>query len=273
MEPIRRWKLALLLGLVAAGIMVALIVPPWPQNPHYHDFADQREILGVPNFWNVVTNLPFALVGLLGIHLLVDGPPKGGLWELRIGYMYVFLGALLVGAGSGYYHLHPTNQTLLWDRMPLTVAFMALVSVLVGEHINISAGRRLLWPLLVAGLTSVVYWYATEAEGRGDLRPYFLVQFLPMALVPVILLLFPSRLSKTGYIWGLLGAYTVAKILELYDADVFHALGGISGHSLKHLFAALGCYSFLLALRNRRPSDQDTRLGHQEDGPERIAQG
>lgn len=137
--------------------------------------------------------------------------------------------------------------------MPLTVAIMALLSVLIGEQISIQAGRRLLGPLVVVGLASVLYWDATEAAGRGDLRPYVLVQFLPLVLIPVMLLLFRSCFSKTGYLWAILGAYAVAKILELEDEAVFHALGGISGHSLKHLFAALGTYAYLLALQKRRP--------------------
>src|SRR5260221_6159244 len=246
-------KLILIGGVAVSAAIATLFVPPLPQDLHYHDFADQRELLGIPNFWNVVSNFPLVLVGLLGFHLLVEAPLNGGLNELRRGYLYFFLGVLLVGIGSSYYHLHPSNQTLLWDRMPLTIAFMALVSVLVGEHISVPAGRRLLWPLLVVGLASVLYWHASEAAGHGDLRPYFLVQFLPMALIPLLLLLLRSRLSTTGYLWAVLGLYAVAKILELEDGAVFDALGGISGHSLKHLCAALRAFAYLIALRNRRP--------------------
>jgi hypothetical protein len=253
----RHQKLMLIVGLAVSATIAVFIFPPLPQNPHYHDFADQREILGISNFWNVATNVPFALVGLLGIHLLVDGPLKGGLPELRWAYLYLFLGMLLVGAGSSYYHLHPSNETLLWDRMPLTLSIMAFVSIVVGEHISITVGRRLLWPLLALGLASVVYWHATEAAGQGDLRPYIIVQFLPMALIPVVLLMFPSHFSKPGYLWAVLGAYAVAKILELEDGPVFHALGGIvSGHSLKHLCAAVGGYAFLMALQKRRHIDK-----------------
>jgi ceramidase len=257
MELNRHQKIMLIVGIAVSVTIAVFFFPPLPQNLHYHDFADQRGLLNIPNFWNVVTNFPFVLVGLLGIHLLVDGPLKGGIPELRRAYLYLFLGVLLVGAGSSYYHLHPSNETLLWDRMPLTLAIMAFVSIVVGEHISITAGRRLLWPLLLVGLASVVYWHATEAAGHGDLRPYFIVQFLPMALIPVVLLLFPSHFSKPGYFWAVLGAYAVAKILELEDGVVFHALGGfISGHSLKHLCAATGGYAFLMALQKRRLTEK-----------------
>ncbi len=246
-------KLLLMLGMVGAAIVAVFFFPPIPQDPHYHDFADQRVLLGIPNFWNVVSNFPFVVVGLLGLHLLVQGPLTGGIPALRLGYLSFFLGVLLVGGGSSYYHLHPSNQTLVWDRIPLTVAIMALLSVLIGEQISIQAGRLLLGPLVVVGLASVLYWDATEASGRGDLRPYVLVQFLPIVLIPVMLLLFRSCFSTTRYFWAILGTYAVAKILEIKDGAVFHALGRISGHSLKHLFAAVGTYAFLLALRKRRP--------------------
>ncbi len=252
----RRRKLILINGFVVFVVVAGSFFPPVPQDPQFHDFADKREILGIPNFWNVVTNFSFVLVGLLGIHRLVHGTLRGALDELRLAYLYIFLGMLLVGIGSSYYHLDPSNRTLLWDRMPLTMPFMAFVSVLVGEHIGVTVGRRLLWPLLVVGVASVVYWHWTEAAGHGDLRPYAIVQFLPMVLIPIVLLLFPSRLSDTGYIWAVLGAYALAKLLEVADGIVFDALGGaISGHSLKHLIAALGGYVFLMALQKRRPAE------------------
>ena len=39
----------------------------------YHRFADQQTLLGIPNFWNVVSNLPFILVGAVGSAML---PPR-----------------------------------------------------------------------------------------------------------------------------------------------------------------------------------------------------
>jgi hypothetical protein len=91
------------------------------------------------------------------------------------------------------------------------------------------------------GLLSVVYWHWTELHGRGDLRPYFLVQFYPMAAIPLICWLFPQgRYTDGRFVAGVFATYAIAKILELYDQFVFHILGEcISGHSLKHLVAAL----------------------------------
>src|SRR5712692_8501869 len=110
----------------------------------------------------------------------------------------------------------------------------------------------MLWPLVFIGVVSVVYWNATEVRGNGDFRPYALVQFLPMVLVPVILVLFCSSLSKNGYIWAVLGAYAASKVVEIQNKSVLRFLGLVSGHFLKHLFAALGTYFFFLALKRRR---------------------
>jgi hypothetical protein len=102
-------------------------------------------------------------------------------------------------------------------------------------------------------VVSVVYWYFTEAAGRGDLRLYVIVQFLPVVLIPLMLLFFPSRLSRVRLIWAVLGAYGLAKLFELADEWVFSLAHMVSGHTLKHLAAALGAYVFLLAVRRRHP--------------------
>ncbi len=207
----------------------------------------------MPNGWDVLSNLPFLLVGLLGLFSLCRGRAPGCLSALRPAYICFFAGTALVGLGSAYYHLAPTNETLVWDRLPMTVAFMAFFSIVVGEHLGANKGARLLVPLLIVGGLSVVYWALTERAGHGDLRPYIFVQFVPLLLVPVILLLFPSALSGSGYFWGVLAAYGVAKALEHWDVPIFHALGGLSGHTLKHLAAALGTFFVWLAVTRRRP--------------------
>ena len=245
-------KLKFVAGITLLAMAAVFFVPPIPQDPNYHHFADQRQILGIPNFWNVVSNLPFVIVGLIGLQLVLRGPIAGGLPGLRPAYLVFFLGVALVAIGSGYYHLSPSNPTLLWDRLPITVSLMAFFSIIVGENIAGHLGRRMLWPLVFIGIVSVGYWNATEVRGNGDLRPYALVQFLPMVLIPVILVLFRSSLSKNGYIWAVLGAYAASKVVELQDEAVFRFLGVVSGHTLKHLFAAIGTYMFFLALKRRR---------------------
>jgi len=250
----RPWmERTLLIGsaLLAGAVIYAL--PPIPQDPAYHQFADQRRLLGVPSLWNVVTNLGFVAVGLAGLLRFRRGGCPGGLPELRAAYGLFFLGVALTGLGSGYYHLAPSNQRLLWDRLPMALSFTALLSALLGERVGALLGRRLLGPLVLFGQGSVLYWYATERAGSGDLRPYFLVQFLPLLILPLLLLGRPSSLPGSGYLWGALAAYTAAKLFEWGDVAVLGFLGQMSGHSLKHLAAAAAGLLILMALE-RRPA-------------------
>ena len=238
--------------LSTAIIFAVLIwVPPIPQDLRYHDFADQRKIFAIPNFFNVITNFPFLVIGLMGIRLVVGKKFSGGLPELRTAYAIFFSGILLVGFGSSFYHLNPNNDTLIWDRLPMTIAFMALFSILTGENIAIETGIRFLYPLVILGILSVVYWYWGERHGQGDLRFYALIQFLPLLLIPAILLFAQSRFANNRYLWGLIGAYTLAKFAEFGDDVLYRQSGFISGHSLKHLLAAAGVWSFFLGLKKR----------------------
>ncbi|MBC8404786.1 MAG: ceramidase domain-containing protein [Planctomycetes bacterium] len=250
---------------VAAISVVAVfsffaLVGPLAQDPDYFEFADPRALWGVPNAGNVLSNLAFVAVGLLGLvrsvawtpNSLGDDDLPGADPQLRWAYRLFFLGIFLTGFGSAYFHWQPNNWTLLADRLPMAVAFMALASALIGESTKPALGRRLLWPLIALGLASVGYWYTTEAAGDGDLRPYVLVQFLPMLILPAMLWRLGSRLQPTSYAWGTIAFYVLAKAAEVLDEQIFTATGTISGHALKHLLAALGCGIFLRGMRCRK---------------------
>ncbi|MDB5810697.1 MAG: hypothetical protein JWN94_2819 [Betaproteobacteria bacterium] len=243
----RRLKLGVLIVTALIAVIAVALQPPIAQDPGYHQFADQRLLLGVPNFWNVVSNVAFLVVGVIGV---AQAAARRSL-PMRAMYLSFFAGTCLVAFGSGYYHLAPGNETLLWDRLPMVIAFMAFFSIIVGTYIDENAGSRLYGPLLAVGLASVVYWHFTEQAGHGDLRAYVIAQFLPIMLIPLIVLLFPSRLSSPKFVWAVIGAYVVAKLFELADAQVFTMTDAISGHTLKHLAAALGAYFFLRAMRQR----------------------
>jgi len=134
----------------------------------------------------------------------------------------------------------------------MTIAFMALFVAIIGEFISIRAGRLLLWPLLICGVSSVIYWHFTEIRGEGDLRPYILVQFLPILLIPLIMLLFNPVFTRTWGYWLLLGSYLLAKVLEHFDAAIFEIAPLLSGHSLKHVTAACGVFLMIEAYKRRR---------------------
>lgn len=240
--------------IVAVTILTALVVAMWvdpiPQDLSYHLFADTLSRWGIAHFLNVASNFPFVLVGLMGLwslqlnHLQINS-------ESRVYYWVFFIGVVFVGLGSSWYHLNPNNQTLVWDRLPMTVAFMAVFSVILAEHVNAALGKRLLWPLIVIGLISIVYWHHTESIGAGDLRWYALIQFVPLIMIPLIFVVYPKRYSHGYLLWMFLGMYVLAKLLEHFDHQIFQTLIYISGHSLKHLAAVLGIYFYWRYLRVR----------------------
>ncbi len=241
-----------MLAIIVVVMIAVFSIDPIAQQPGYHQFADQRRMFGIANFFNVLSNIPFVIIGVMGMRLVALHQATGGLAELRPMYLTFFIGVFLTGFGSMYYHYQPGNQTLLWDRLPMTIAFMALFSAIVGEYISARLAGKLFAPLLLFGAASVIYWYLTEQAGHGDLRPYALVQFLPVLLIPLILWLFESKLNHDRYIWGIVGAYTASKLMELFDAGLYSVFGLLSGHSLKHLTAAFGTLIFYWALKRRR---------------------
>jgi hypothetical protein len=237
----RQQRIVLIYAIAIAGVFAALLLPPIPQDAAYHNFVDIRNLCGIPNFGNVSSNSLFILVGIAGLIIVWK---KKALLEQSVIWMTFFAGVLLTGFGSSYYHLAPNNQTLVWDRLPMTISFMSLFSALIAERIDQKAGN-LLFPLLVgAGIGSVGYWSWTESMGHGDLRFYGLVQFLPIMLMSLIIILFPARHGGTKYLFLSFAGYALAKALEYFDSPVFNLTRGIiSGHTLKHIAAALsaGC--------------------------------
>ncbi len=249
MSPRTVLVIAFAVFVVAA---VFLLTSAVPQDPAYHEFSDTRPLLGVSNFWNVFSNLPFLIVGVVGLIFVKRHADTVCVSTNEMAYHVFFIGILLTAFGSSYYHLAPSNETLLWDRLPMTIGFAGLVTIIVAEFVSARAARVLLVPLLVAGFVSVEYWAWTESHGVGDLRPYALFQFLPMLLIPVILLTHKPVIGEARYFWWMLAFYISAKLLEFLDADLFSFGYLISGHSLKHVAAAITPAVFLYALFKRR---------------------
>lgn len=248
--PALRWRLAVLVAVAVAATIAMLLQDPIPQPEAFHNFADTRTLFGVPNFWNVASNLVFLAVGA---HGLVEYARCRPVLDpaLRLAYLTVFIGTVLICFGSGWYHLAPDTPRLTWDRLPIAIAFMGVFAVVVGEYLGPRWGRELLVPLLAAGLLSVAHWHVSEAIGHGDLRYYALVQVVPLLLVPLILILFrPGHLSGL-HLWGLIALYGVAKTSETYDHELLQ-ITGLSGHTWKHLFAGAGVWLFVLAMRRKR---------------------
>ncbi|PYU18912.1 MAG: hypothetical protein DMG30_26090 [Acidobacteria bacterium] len=113
-------------------------------------------------------------------------------------YAVFFLGVALTSIGSAYYHWAPDNGRLVWDRLPMSIAFMSLLAAIITERITVNAGLRSLLPLMALGIASVLYWHLTELKGQGDLRLYGLVQFYPVMAIPLLLTLFPARYTRSA---------------------------------------------------------------------------
>lgn len=227
-----------LLGLMSASLAGLLLLPAIPQDQSYHQFADQRAIFGIPNFWNVVSNLPFLAVGAAGLWRFRNDPAT----------IVLFLGIFLTGIGSSYYHWDPNDRSLFWDRLPMTLAFAAILALVVAERVNARAGAILLWPALAIGLFSLLVWLWTD-----DLRLYFWVQFSPGLALLLLFLLYPPKYTGTYYWIIAVGLYTLAKVFEFSDHAIFSAGYLLSGHTLKHLSAAAACFAILRYFETRRP--------------------
>lgn len=227
-----------LFGLMATSLGGLLLLPPITQDQSYHDFADQRTILGIPNFWNVVSNLPFLAVGATGLGRYRDNPAT----------LVFFLGVFLTGIGSSYYHWNPNDDTLFWDRLPMTLSFVAILALVVEERVSARVGATLLWPGLAVGLFSLLLWRWT-----GDLRLYFWVQFFPALAVIFLFLVSPPKYSGRTY-WIAAGAlYALAKVFEFTDHAIYSVGNLLSGHTLKHLAASAACFAILRSFQTRRP--------------------
>ncbi len=249
MSILVKQRLLLLVCLIA--VVATLLAPRIPQDPTYHIFADRDSLLTIPNALNVLSNLFFAWVGIEGLYRLLGPRRLPILQQIAVAYITFFAALIFIAACSIYYHWSPDNLSLAWDRLPMTVAFMSFITILLAERVSLKLAGRLFPLLLIAGVASIVYWYYSELAGQGDLRIYALVQFLPMLLTPLILLVFEPRYTRSSDIWWLWICYLAAKLCEIFDYEIYQWLTFLSGHSLKHIAAGIGCLIFLRHLRFR----------------------
>lgn len=242
-----------LLFLIITTILFSL--HPIPQDLNYHNFADTRTLFSIKNFTDVTSNIPYLLIGILGIFTTFKFKKTRTKFidEIEtLPFFIAFCGIFLIGLGSGYYHLNPSNETMVWDRLPITIGFMAFFAIMISERINLKLGLWLLPIFLGLGISSVIYWIHSEHLGRGDLRAYILVQFFPLLAIPLIMFLFPARYSKASYLGAAIFCYVIAKIFEFFDGQIFEMTNFfISGHTLKHLASAIATYELVLYIKFR----------------------
>ncbi|KLV07001.1 membrane protein [Photobacterium aquae] len=252
MNPHAHWRQWLLITSAISLAVLALIFSPIHQSGNFYAYADQRAYLSIPNFWNVITNLPFLWVGWLGI-MTASRRNASNTPERYKGYTLFYWGLIGTFVGSSLYHLVPGPFTLMLDRIPITISFISLYCVVLTEYISPTIGKKLLLPLLAYGVISVGYWYITDlGPEKGNMAAYVLVQVIPIVHLPLILWCYSDRYGHSRLYALALILYLLAKWAESSD-EILYDLLGFSGHSLKHLFAALGGYCIYL---NWRPKLQ-----------------
>src|SRR5713101_2108557 len=240
-----RWRYFLLAIVAIGSLALMLSSPPIVQDPQYHELGDQRAFFGIPNFWNVVSNIPFLLVGIAGLKFCLEHVLRSG----KSAWIVLFAGVVFVSVGSSYYHWDPKDATLVWDRLSITITFMGLFVAVLAEHLSARLARVLLVPMLLLGLASVLYWRAF-----GDLRLYLWVQLIALLAIPLIIVLFRAGYTRRWLLLAALGWHALAKVSELYDREIFALTGNLfSGHSFKHILAAMACFTILWMLRTRKP--------------------
>ncbi len=231
-----------LIGALFVLTLVALFAPALPasawRTPH---FVDTRAWLGVPNAGDVLSNLTFLAMGIWGLVRLRarrDAP---------LGASFLFVGLILTCIGSAFYHLVPdAPQRLVADRLGMAVAFAGFLGIAASERVSVRAGQAVVVLVTAAGLLAA--WVARE-----NLTPWVVVQFGGMALAVALALTRPRPGALGVRLGAVIFFYVLAKLFELGDVTVFEATGHlVSGHTLKHLAAALAAWP---VIRTLRPTD------------------
>lgn len=243
-----RTETALLLACLAL-LLAALFAPHLAQPGHAHDFADGRTLWDVPCALDVLSNLPFALAGALGLAWLRQVPRAALGKAERATSALFFAGLLVTAAASSWYHLAPDDLGLALDRAAMGIAFAGLLGLVAATRISGRAGCTLARALLVLAPASVLAWSMS-----GNVLPWAVVQFGGIALVLLMLAMARPRAGALPVRWSLvLLAYAGAKLFELGDHAVFAATGELfSGHTVKHLLAALAAWPVIAAVAARR---------------------
>jgi hypothetical protein len=246
----KRGRIILFLAITAIAVIGITLLPPIPQQQEYHDFADQRSFLGIPNLMDVISNLPFLAIGLWGLGIIKFSKRQDSSKAI---VFTVFLGFCLLLFGSGIYHWNPSNLSLALDRLAMAIIFMSFFALIIHDYLGANVGRFLLVWLVLLGILSIFWWYGSEVSGTGDLRMYILVQYYPVVAIPLLMVLFNSQFNYNREIFFIYLFFILAKIAEDMDEAIFIRTGIISGHTIKHLFMAVSGV-FIVLLYKRRHS-------------------
>jgi hypothetical protein len=238
--------------IITVGIAVILAVHGRIAQPvHYNEFADQSAAFGIHHAADVLSNAGFALVAIWGWLALRRRRASDQLRAGWPGYSLFLIGLFLTAFGSGYYHLAPDNARLIWDRLPIALACAGL---LVGVRGDTQPGSKTEIEALVLGffaVASVAWWAYTDKSGAGDLRPYLLLQGLPLVLIPLWQAIHRAPRADRIAFAAAMALYVLAKLAEVFDHQIANITGFVSGHTLKHLIATTATAAVVWGLTRR----------------------
>ena len=253
---LRRAEAALLLGVLLLSLL-AWWLPAAGLPQGYHHFADQRGWLGLPFAADVLSNLPFALMGAWG---------GLQLWRLRRGRLgavqrglaaLFFIGLVLTAACSSLYHWAPHDPGLCIDRLGMSLAFAGLLGLAVADRISDRAGvATAVVVALAAPATALVALWA------ANMTPWAVLQGAGLLLLAVLAAR-PKVRGALGFsIAAVIACYALAKGLEVADHALFDLTHGVlSGHTAKHLVAAFAAWPVVRALQRAAGHARPARAG------------
>lgn len=246
----RTHQLEMAMCVICTTLLVLGVLGPSVEQPgHYHAFADQRYLWGIPNLMDVLSNLAFAAFGALGAwHLWRTSAAAFSAIDRRLAGLY-FFGLIVTAAFSAWYHLQPDNEGLAIDRYGMTIAFAGLMGLAASDRVSERAGLWLALAVLVGGACGVQTWSALD-----NVLPWAILQYGGMALILALACL-PARIGALSIpLLTVILVYALAKLLEHADQWVFELTQGlVSGHTLKHLVASCAALPVVSAIRRERP--------------------
>lgn len=241
MNPlIRRLPLFVILLAVTA----LLLHGPIPQFARYHDFADQRSLFGLPHAADVLSNFGFVMLGAWGLAKL--WPQRSTLGSGWQGYSLFLISLMLTATGSAFYHLAPNDLRLVWDRLPIALACVGLLHAVHSETARNGRNNTSIALPALAAVLSVMWWNIS-----GDLRPYLLLQVLPLVLIPLWQWIYGAPSSDRLSFGIAICLYILAKVAELHDYEVLATFEWLSGHTAKHLLATAAATVIVTSLAER----------------------
>jgi len=244
----RHAEIALAAAVLLLTLLAALL-PAIPLPAGYHNFADQRTWLGLPHAMDVLTNLPFTAMAVWGL-VRLRRLPAGCVSAAQRALTGVFCGGLMLTTlCSSFYHWAPDNAGLCIDRLGMSLAFAGLLGLAAADRISDRAGLALSVFVAIAAPA-----YALIADWAGNMTPWAVLQGAGLALLTALALRRPRDGALAFSISALIALYLLAKLLELADHPVFALTQGwISGHSAKHVAAALAAWPVVRALHAYGP--------------------